>query len=32
MVIKNQVNITYFDPNNLYGWEMSQDFPYSKFK
>ena len=24
--------ITYLDANNLYGWAMSQYFPYSKFK
>ena len=24
--------ITYFDANNLYGWAMSQYFPYSEFK
>ena len=22
----------YLDPNNLYGWTMSQYFPYSEFK
>ena len=24
--------ITYLDANNLYGWAMSQYFPYSRFK
>ena len=23
---------TYLDTNNLYGWQMSQYLPYSKFK
>ena len=29
---KSSKYITYLDENSLYGWEMSQYFPYSKFK
>ena len=29
---KSSKYIMYLDTNNLYGWAMSQYFPYSKFK
>ena len=29
---KPNQNITYLDANNLYGWAMSQYFPYDEFK
>ena len=32
MHIKNSKYITYLAENNLYGWAMSQYFPYSRFK
>ena len=32
-MLMNQVNVLlYFGANNLYGWAMSQCFPYSGFK
>ena len=30
--IKEGKYITYLDANNLYGWEMSHNLPYSRFK
>ena len=30
--IKESNYITYLDANNLYGWVMSQYWPYSRFK
>ena len=33
MMIKSQVNLLcIWNPNNLYGWAMSQYLPYSEFK
>ena len=32
MIIVSQVNLSYLDANNLYGWAMSQYLPYSGFK
>ena len=33
IMLMNQVNVLlYFGANNLYGWAMSQCFPYSGFK
>ena len=29
---KESIYITYHDANNLYGWAMSQNLPYSGFK
>ena len=28
----DDINIMYWDPNNLYGWAMIQDLPYKDFK
>ena len=32
MIIVSQVNLSYLNANNLYGWAMSQYLPYSGFK
>ena len=29
MAVVKKIKLFYLDANNLYGWAMSQDFPYS---